>query len=96
MFQEFCFVNAIFDGNLLLRNSILPNKFTQTLKYNGVATCKTRRSMIDIDGNELVIPWGLVRGPPADGRNLCVPRVGVPESGDSTQPLSESNVGELS
>jgi hypothetical protein len=58
--------------------------------------CLTRCSMSDIDGDKLVMPGCLVRGPPTYSRNLCVPRVGLPKLGDSVQTFREVNVGEFS
>jgi hypothetical protein len=52
--------------------------------------------MSDIGSDELVMPGCLVGGPPTNGRNQCVPRVGPSEPGDSVQPFGEVNVGELS
>jgi hypothetical protein len=52
--------------------------------------CLTRCSMSDIDGDKLVMPGCLVRGPPTYSRNLCVPRVGLPKLGDSVQTFRES------
>jgi hypothetical protein len=92
MVLEFCFMHTMFDGNLLLCNSFLSDKFTQTLRYKSIDMCETRCSMTDINSDELVMPGCLVRRPPTHSHNLSVPQVGVPESRD---PVRELNVGEL-